>query len=87
MRTLAEVKHAFTPVGKLDQTKQIKMLHIQSGFEGMASEIMDKVPESADRTHALRQLLDAKFWCVQAITHEKGADSVPQEKQEKKSEK
>lgn len=77
MRTLAEVKHAFTPSGKLTSTQQIKMMKVQNAYENLSAEVMDLVPESADRTHALRQLLDSKFWCSQAITHEVLAKEAP----------
>lgn len=70
MRTNDEVKHAFQPVGGLSPTQTMKMMKIQRAFEDCAGEVLDLVPESADRTYVLRQLLDCKFWAVQAITHE-----------------
>lgn len=70
MRTIDEIKHAFQPVGKnLDQGQTHKILKIQSALQLAAEEILDLVPECADRTHAMRLVLDAKFWCTQAISH------------------
>lgn len=70
MRTQDEVKHAFTPVGGLSPTATMKLMKIQAAFKECAEQVLDLVPESADRTFCMRQLLDCKFWAVQAITHE-----------------
>lgn len=84
MRTKEEVVHAFTPVGKLDVVTEQKLLKMQTLFKEAAAEILDLVPESADRTAALRKLLEAKMTCVQALTHVKPMQapnsSVAQEK-------
>lgn len=82
MRTKAEITHAFTPVGKLNSTQTMKMNKIAIAFKSLALDVEDLVPETADRTSALRHLMLAKFECVQAITHEKqpivkAADPVP----------
>lgn len=69
MRTKQEVIHAFTPVGKLDPGATQRLLRMEVSFRDMANEIMDHVPESADRTAALRKLLESKMTCIQAISH------------------
>lgn len=70
MRTIDEIKHAFQPVGKnLDQGQTHRILKIQAALQLAAEEILDLVPECADRTHAMRLVLDSKFWCTQAISH------------------
>jgi hypothetical protein len=71
MRTREEVKHAFTPVTKLDQVKLSTMLQLQMRFLDLADDIMLNVPECPDRTAALRKLLECKFTCIQAVTHSK----------------
>lgn len=71
MRTKAEVVHAFTPVGKLDTSLTHKIMRVEIAFRELASELTDLVPESADRTAALRKLLESKMTCVQAISHVK----------------
>ena len=69
MRTKLEVEKAFTPVGKLSAEQGIRLMKITNAFKDLATDIIDLVPEAADRTSALRKLLNAKFECVQAITH------------------
>jgi hypothetical protein len=69
MKTPAEVVHAFSSVDKLSPGDNMRLLKINARFKDMASEVMDLVPECPDRTVALRKLLEAKFTCVQAITH------------------
>lgn len=71
MRTAEEAKFAFTPVGKLGVTTTHKILKIENEFRDLALSVVDLVPESADRTAALRKLLEAKMTCVQAISHDK----------------
>lgn len=72
MRTLLEIKHAFNavPPNQLTEGHKMRMLKLTKNIEDLAGDIFEYTPESADRTHALRLLLDCKFWCVQAITHE-----------------
>lgn len=78
MRTIEEIKHAFQPVGKnLDQGQSHRILKVQAALQLAAEEILDLVPECADRTHAMRQVLDAKFWCTQAISHFKVQLAAP----------
>ena len=69
MRTKDEVKYAFTPVGKLDQAQKMRMMKIEKAFIELGTDIIDLVPECADRTSALRKLMEAKFTATQAITH------------------
>jgi hypothetical protein len=71
MRTPEDVTRAFTPVpGKeLSEQQTQGIMLVQNAFLELASTIMIDVPECADRTAALRKLLEAKFTCVQAITH------------------
>lgn len=71
MRTADEVKYAFTAVGKLDTGLSQRILRLEIAFRELASEVFDLVPESADRTAALRKLLESKMTCVQAISHYK----------------
>lgn len=69
MRTKEEVVFAFTPVGKLDTVTQQHVLRTEIACKELATELMDLVPECADRTVALRKLLEVKMTCIQAITH------------------
>ncbi len=69
MRSKDEVKYAFTPVGKLNKVQENCLLKLQVAFIELGTEIIDLVPNCADRTSALRKLQEAKFTCVQAITH------------------
>lgn len=71
MRTLLEIKHAFNavPANQLSEGQKMCMLKLTKNIEDLAGDIFEFVPESADRTHALRLLLDCKFWSIQAITH------------------
>lgn len=89
MRTKEEALDAFTPVGPLTQTQQVRVQRITNAFKELAIELMDVTPESADRTSALRKCLEAKFMCVQAITHakelranEKSSQAIESERQE-----
>lgn len=70
MRTNEEIKHAFTPVGGLSPVASMKLMKIEAAFKECAEQVLDLVPECADRTFVLRQLLDGKFWATQAVTHE-----------------
>ncbi len=69
MRTVQEVTHAFTPVGKLDPATAQRIYLVQVAFIEFAKEILELVPECADRTAAMRKLLEAKMSSVQALTH------------------
>lgn len=69
MRTLAEIVDAFTPRGKLDTKETQVVLRINMSFKDLATEIEDLVPETADRTAAIRALLQAKWATVHAATH------------------
>ncbi len=70
MRTREEVIHAFTPVGaKLDEVQRMALLKTENAFKDLATDLIDFLPECADRTAALRKLLEAKMTCTQAITH------------------
>lgn len=71
MRTREEIIHAFTPVGNLKSEEQIRVMKVSNAFKDMALEVADLVPDCADKTAALRKLLEAKFTCVQAITHQR----------------
>lgn len=83
MRSSEDVKFAFTPVGKLSERQKMVMLKLENNAKDLATDILEFVPDSADRTHALRLLLDVKFWCTQAITHEKEAKNVGQKEDPK----
>lgn len=91
MRNSLEVQHAFTPVGKLDPGAQQRLLHMEIGFRELAQQVVEMVPECADRTAALRKLLESKMTCVQAISHYKtepqsAAKEKENDHQEEKSE-
>jgi len=78
MRTRSEILDAFTAVKKVDPGQQARLTKIESAFKELSTDILDLVPESADRTVAMRSLLNAKFMCSQAITHplQKGSSDV-----------
>ncbi len=70
MLTPEEVKFAFTPVGdKLSAGQKMALQKAENLFRETALEVLQLVPKTADRTSALRKLLEAKFMCSQAITH------------------
>ncbi len=71
MRTIEEVRDAFSPAGVLTATQQMRLMKIENLFKMVANEVMDLVPESANRTTALRKILESKMTCVQEITHSK----------------
>lgn len=73
-----EIQFAFRPVapGKMSEKQKMCVQKISTELEDLARTIVDLVPGSADRSHGLRLLLDLKFWCVQAITHEKEEKNV-----------
>lgn len=68
MRTQPEIKYAFEPQ-KLSETQKHLILKTEMAFKELAETIIDLAPETADRTAALRKVLEAKFMTVQAITH------------------
>ncbi len=74
MRTKLEVLNAFTPNPRLTQVQNMALMKTNKAFQDLAVELIDLVPECADRTAALRKLLESKFTCIQAITHH-GFDS------------
>jgi len=86
MRTLDEALYAMRPVGKLNQVSQQALLHIENSFIELTRDIFRHVPECADRTSALRKLLEAKMMCSQAISHDKGASNDNQKAQKEKNE-
>jgi hypothetical protein len=71
IKTLEDLKRAFHPVASKELTEEMKarITRLEYACVEFGSEIIDLVPECADRTAALRKLLEAKFTCVQAITH------------------
>ena len=71
MRTKEDALVALRPVdGKaLTEVQKQAMLRFQVGVEEFAHALFENVPECADRTAAVRKLLELKFTCVQAITH------------------
>lgn len=83
MRTAEEVNFAFSPVSKLTEVQKQEILKTEMGFKDLATDLVALVPESPDRTVALRKLLEAKMMMVQAITHvaKKGAADVKKEMQ------
>jgi hypothetical protein len=81
MRNRLEIQDAFK-AKPIDKLQQIRLLKIEQAFLDLALDVEDLVPDSADRTAALRDLLKAKFQCVQAITHPvtKGQQTQPTQK-------
>lgn len=69
MNTIEQLKFAFQPVPRLDPGQTQRVMKIAIAAQVLAEELLDLAPECADRTHAIRLILDAKFWAVQAITH------------------
>lgn len=71
MKTREEVVHAFTPVNpkEISPVQQQAILIMQTEHVDLATTIFKDVPECADRTVALRKLLECKMYCIQAITH------------------
>lgn len=70
MKTNEEIKHAFAPVGGLSPTASMKLMKAEAAFKECAEQVLDLVPDCADRAYVLRQLLECKMWASQAITHE-----------------
>lgn len=70
LRTKQQVKEAFAATtGALTDGQKMCLLKIEKVFTDTAIEVMDLVPDSPDRTAAIRKLLEAKMTCSQAITH------------------
>lgn len=83
MRTRKEVVHAFSPVAKLSPAQKQRMLRVEVMLKEVAEEIIELVPDCPDRTSAIRKVLEAKFNCVQAITHNKSPEEalIPEKKE------
>lgn len=71
MTDRTSIQAAFTPVGPLSTEVNHKVNIINRAFLDLALEVESTVPASADRTSAIRRILNAKFECVQALTHQK----------------
>lgn len=69
MRTKDDVKYAFSSQ-KVDPTRWSKILRTEIAFKELASEMIELASDSADRTAAMRKLLEAKQGFVHAISHE-----------------
>lgn len=71
IKTLDDVKKEFLPVPAKELTEPMKarITRLELAFVNMGHEMIDLVPDSAHRTSAFRKLIEAKFTCVQAITH------------------
>lgn len=69
MRTRDEIIYAFTPQEKLGPVQKAALQRMDTAFKELATDVLDNVPETADRTSALRKILEAKMMCSQAITH------------------
>lgn len=70
MRTREEVKRAFQPIeGKPSLVQSQAIMKITAAYQDLADQVMVDVPECADRTAAVRKLLESKFTAIQAITH------------------
>lgn len=71
MRTVEDVKKAFHPIPSKEMTevKKASIQRVEFAFENLVTELLDLVPECADRTAAFRKCLEAKFTAIQAITH------------------
>ncbi len=80
MRTKEEIAFAFTPVVKLGVTQQQLLLRTQILFKDTATELADLIPDSADKTDAMRKLLEAKFMFIQALTHDRTPATISKEK-------
>lgn len=70
MRTLEEAKHAFKSVPITDEDQKSALTVITAQFDQLVEHIYNEVPSTADRTAAVRKLLEAKWTCVQAVTHD-----------------
>jgi N-acetylglucosamine-6-phosphate deacetylase len=69
MKDSKSVLEAFTPKTKLTPGQTQRMAKINKAYQDLAVELVELAPENADRTSALRKLLDSKMTAVQSITH------------------
>lgn len=76
MRTLEEATAAFKPVTNLGDDQRGALTIIESQFLNLVEHVFSEVPATADRAAAVRKLLEAKWTCVQAITHDWNTGSV-----------
>lgn len=76
MRTREDVIDAFTPKHKLSEGQKQRMLRLEVLMKETATEVLDLVPECADRTAALRKMLEAKRTLTQAITHSQSPEEA-----------
>lgn len=76
MRTTQEVEHAFTPNRKLSPGQVQKVLNAEVAFRDFAKTVIMETPDCADRTSALRKILEAKMMVTQAITHQKSPEEA-----------
>lgn len=54
---------------KLDADQKERIENVARSAEILGEAILRNCPESADATHALRQVRDAKFWAVESIAN------------------
>ena len=73
LKTLEDIRHEFYPVpsSEMTEVRRACIEKIQRALADAAHEILEFVPDSSHRSTALRKILEAKFDCVQAITHTK----------------
>lgn len=71
LETLEDIKHEFYPISnsELTEVKRACIEKVQRALADVAHEVLEYVPKSSHRSTALRKILEAKFDCVQAITH------------------
>lgn len=69
MKTVQEVKDAFTPVVKLEPGQVARLGKLNMAFIDLATDILDLVPSCEDREHSLIVLREAKHLCADAVTH------------------
>lgn len=71
MRTTDEALKALRPIDPkfIGEVQKQAMLRLQVAVEEFTHALFENVPESADRTAAVRKLLECKMTCIQAITH------------------
>lgn len=69
MRTLAEVKFAFSPREIVNAKDRSCILNLQRSFDSVASDILEYAPDCPDRVSAIRKLLECKMMAVHAVTH------------------
>lgn len=70
----------------LTEVQKQAMLRLQIGVEEFLHAIFDNVPDSAERTVAVRKLLECKMNCNQAITHTGFEPAVKETKNAKEKE-